>query len=105
MHRKPSATLCFCLKAHNHLAELPSAIGNSQPIFFGQFQRFRILDMLNDMNSRPTITESVVELTDSVVELIDCLTKSTAKPVKISLWLLALAMCERYIYISPSKLP
>ena len=47
----------------------------------------------------------MVELTDSVVELIDCLTKSTAEPVKISLWVLALGMCERYIYIFPSKLP
>ena len=38
------------------------------------------------MESRPTVTESVVESADSAVESADSTTDSAADPVKIGLW-------------------
>ena len=43
-----------------------------------------------DRESRPTITESVVESADATVELADPTTDSAADPVKLGLWLRAL---------------
>ena len=50
---------------------------------------FRILNMFNK-ESRPTITELVVESADSIAESADSTADSAANPLKIGLWVLAL---------------
>ena len=42
-----------------------------------------------NMDSRPTISESVVELDDSAVEFADYMADFTADPMKIGLWVCA----------------
>ena len=74
-------------KAPTHLADLPLAqiVGQFPP---ANSSRLRILNMF-DRESRPTITESMVESADSAIESASFTTDSAADPVKIDLWILA----------------
>ena len=47
-----------------------------------------------NMESQPTITESVVESTNSGIESADSTTDSAANPLKIGLWVLAFEGCH-----------
>ena len=58
---------------------------------------FRILNMF-DMDSRPTITESVVESADSVVESADSSVDSGLYLARISVWERAFRVYQRRTY-------
>ena len=51
----------------------------------GDSSTFRILNMFN-MDSQPTITESVVESANSAIESADSMADFTADPQKIGVW-------------------